>query len=116
VAKKPKVAKPKKKTTAELMAAIATAMDSGEYYFSDHGEKRSASRKKVNDLEVIKILQDDDKWHEAKKDKFEPGYTDWNYHIRGKNSDGDAIRIALSFDKEGMPIITVINLDEADNE
>ena len=114
--KKSKPVKPIKKTTEKLMTAISGAMTTGEYYFSDHGEKRSKTRKNVNDLEVIKILNGDDKWHEARKDKYEIGKNDWNYHIRGKNSDGDPIRIAVSFDKHGMPIITVINLNEADNE
>lgn len=116
MAKKVKAAKPTKKTTDELMEAINKAMASGTYYFTDHGDKRSKTRKKVSDLEVIKILEGNDKWHEAKKDKYQKGSIDWNYHIRGKNTDGDQIRIALSFDKDGMPIITVINLDEAENE
>jgi hypothetical protein len=108
--------RPSKKTTVELMRAIEDAITRGEYYFTDHGEKRSRARKKVNDLEVIKILSGNDKWHEAVKDKFVRNSNDWNYHIRGINSDGDQIRIVISFDREGMPIITVINLDEEDDE
>lgn len=94
------------------MLAIGQAMRTGNYYFSEHGYDRSKTRKKVNDLEVIKILKGNEKWHEAKKDKYESGNSDWNYHIRGKNTDGDKIRIVISFDVGGMPIITVINLDE----
>jgi hypothetical protein len=116
LAKTIKAVKPQKKTTEELIDAIDKAMTSGEYYFTDHGDKRSKTRKKVNDLEVVKILVGDNKWHEANKDKYERNRKDWNYHIRGKNSDGDQIRIAVSFDNNGMPIITVINLDEAENE
>ena len=116
MAKKGKAVKPIKKTTDQLMEAISKAMLSGTYYFTDHGDKRSKTRKKVNDLEIIKILKSNDKWHEAKKDKYEKGNADWNYHIRGKNINGDQIRIVISFDKDGMPIITVINLDEAENE
>ena len=67
MAKKVKAAKPTKKTTDELMEAINKAMASGTYYFTDHGDKRSKTRKKVSDLEVIKILEGNDKWHEAKK-------------------------------------------------
>ena len=116
MAKKSSTVKPVKKNTEELIVAISEAMTKGEYYFTDHGEKRSKTRKKVNDLEVIKILNEKDKWHEANKDKYVKGKHDWNYHVRGKNSDGDQIRIAISFDKDGMPIITVINLDEDQNE
>lgn len=114
--KKSKVLKPYKKTTTELFTEINTALNNGEYYFTDHGDRRSKSRKKVTDLEVIKILRGTDKWHEGAKDKYERNKRDWNYHIRGKNSDGDHIRIAVSFDEEGMPIITVINLDEVEDE
>lgn len=116
MAKKRKAVKPIKKTTDELMEDISKAMSLRTYYFTDHGDKRSKTREKVSDLEIIKILESDDKWHEAKKDKYDKGSTDWNYHIRGKNTNGDQIRIAISFDKDGMPIITVINLDEAENE
>ena len=116
MAKRIKVSKPNKKNTEELFAAIRLAILNGEYYFTDHGHIRSKNRKKVNDLEVLKILYGTDKWHENSKDKFENNKRDWNYHIRGKNSDGDHIRIAISFDEDGMPIITVINLDEVEND
>lgn len=104
--------KPVKKTTVELFEAIKHSLENGEYYFSDHGDVRSKTRKNVNDLEVVKILEGDDKWHEAGKDKYVKGHKDWNYHIRGRNSDEDQIRIAISFDESGMVVITVINLDE----
>lgn len=111
----PKMAKkkkPNKKSTEELFGAIETAVKNAEYYFTDHGEMRSATRRKVTDQEVIRILEKKDKWHEKTKDKYVDGAADWNYHIRGKNTDGDNVRISISFDKYGMPIITVINLDE----
>lgn len=108
--------KPVKKTTAELFEAIDEALENIDYYFSDHGEKRSKSRRKVGDLEVIKILKSDERRHEAAKDKYEERNADWNYHIRGKNCDDERIRIALSFDEDGMVIITVINLDEEQYE
>jgi hypothetical protein len=108
--------RPTKKTTNELMKAISNAVNANEYYFTDHGDKRSKARKKVNDLEIIKILSGHDKWHETKRDKYVRNNNDWNYHVCGKNSDGDQIRIVISFDHDGMPIITVINLDEEKDE
>jgi hypothetical protein len=114
--KNKKSPKPNKKTTPELFSAINKAIIKGEYYFTDHGDRRSKTRKKVNDLEIIKILAGHDKWHESAKDKYEKYKSDWNYHIRGKNIDGDQIRIVISFDQDGMPIITVINLDEVEND
>lgn len=108
--------KPAKKTTEELFDAIDEALKTKNYYFSDHGEKRSKTRRKVDDLQVVKILKSANRSHEARKDKYEKGYEDWNYHIRGKNCEEDDIRIAVSFDEDGMVIITVINLDEDDDE
>ena len=60
--------KPVKKTTVELFEAIKHSLENGEYYFSDHGDVRSKTRKNVSDLEVVKILEGNDKWHEAVKD------------------------------------------------
>ena len=101
-----------KKSTDELFAAIEKAIINGDYYFTDHGEMRSVTRRKVTDEEVIKILGGKNKWHEKSKDKFVQGQADWNYHIRGKNTDDEKVRIVLSFNDYGMPIITVINLDK----
>lgn len=114
--KKNEIIKPKKKTSVELFLEIDNSLKSGNYYFTDHGDRRSKTRKTVNDIEIIKILSGSDKWHEAVKDKYEKNRDDWNYHIRGKNTDGDQIRIVVSFDEDGMPIITVVNLDEEENE
>ena len=44
------------------------------------------------------------------KDKFQPGYDDWNYCIEGLSLDGEKIRIIVSFLEKLMPIITVIKL------
>ncbi len=116
MAKSDNAVTPTKKTTAELMLAIKQAINSGDYYFTDHGEFRSKTRRMVNDLEIIRILKSNNKWHEARRDKFEIGNQDWNYHIRGINADGDSIRIVISFDENGMTILTVINLDEKEHE
>jgi hypothetical protein len=110
------VQKPKKKTTRELFAAIQKALEERRYYFTDHGLERSRTRRKVNDLEVLRILRSSQKKHVAQKDKFERSQRDWNYHISGLNSDDESILIALSFDQAGMAIITVINLNEGDDE
>ena len=93
-----------KKTTVELFSSIENAINNLDYYFTDHGEMRSVSRKNVTDEEIIKILKGNAKWHEKKKDKYVEGESDWNYHIRGKNTDDKDIRIVISFDKYGMPI------------
>ncbi len=103
---------PVKKTTRELFEAIDLSLNTNNYYFTYHGKARSKSRKKVNDLEVLRILKSNGRRHEAIKDKLGMNRTDWNYHICGQNSDKDEVRISLSFDSGFMLIITVINLDE----
>ena len=80
--------------------------------FTEHAEQRSKQRKNVNDLQVLNILKSKTKKHNAVKDHYIEGHTDWNYHITGKNIHDEKIRIVLSFDVDLMLIITVINLDE----
>lgn len=106
------VKKPIKKRTQELFFFIERAIEKREYYFTDHGQMRSVTRQGVTDEEVIKTLEGNEKWHEKNKDKYQQGQRDWNYHIRGYNTDADRIRIVISFDELEMLIITVINLDE----
>lgn len=49
-------------------------------------------------------------WHEKKKDKYSPEYGSWNYAIRGSTVDKRELRIVVSFDENGMLVITVIDL------
>ncbi len=103
---------PIKKTTGELFEAIDLCLETNNYYFTSHADLRSKTRMSVNDLEVLRILKSKNRRHEARKDKLGMDQSDWNYHIRGKNSDNEEVRISLSFDQSLMLIITVINLDE----
>ena len=103
--------KPKKKTKPELFKSIETAIETGNYIFTEHGEFRSKQRKNVNDLQIINILKSKTKKHEAAKDYYQEGFADWNYHLTGKTLDNEKVRIVLSFDSNLMLIITVINLD-----
>ncbi len=104
--------KPEKKKTHELLIAIEEAIENKCYYFTPHALVRSEERKNVSALQVLKILKSASKYHEPKKDSFQESFQDWNYSIRGKSVDAEDIRIILSFDGNGMLIITVINLDE----
>ena len=112
MARKTQVTKPVKKSTQELFSKIEEAIKNTEYYFTEHGEMRSLTRKNVTDEEILRILEGKNKRHEKSKDKYEEGRVDWNYHITGRNTDDEAIRIVTSFDEFGMVIITVINLGE----
>ncbi len=101
-----------KKKTRELFAAIKNAIKNRNYYFTAHAVKRSKERKNVNQLQIIKILKSKSKYHESHKDHFNEDFKSWNYSIRGFSVDFEEIRIILSFDKNDMLIITVINLNE----
>ena len=104
--------KPKKKTKQELFKIIENSIDTRNYVFTEHGKLRSEQRKHVNDLQIINILKSKTKKHEAKRDRYEKGYSDWKYHITGRTVDNEEVRIVLSFNSDLMCIITVINLDE----
>jgi hypothetical protein len=106
------VKKPMKMNTQELYLFIERAIERRDYYFTDHGQIRSITRQGVTDEEVLTILEGKEKWHEKYKDKYQQGQQDWNYHLRGYNTDGERIRIVISFDEYEMLVITVINLDE----
>ena len=76
----------KKKTRQELFDCIETAIKTGNYILTEHGEYRSKQRKNVNDLQIINILKSKTKKHEAAKDYYQEGYADLNYHILSKRS------------------------------
>ena len=48
--------------------------------------------------------------HGKKKDKFDDLHQAWNYSVRGKTVDRRNLRIIVSFDENGMLIITAIEL------
>lgn len=100
--------KPSKKTKLELFKGIEQAIDNKNYVFTQHGEIRSKQR--LNDEQVIRILRDRRKKHDAARDYYSAGYPDWNYHIQGNTIDNQPIRIVVSFEENSMLIITVINL------
>ena len=58
--------------------------------------------------EILYVLKNG---HQKKrKDKFDEFYKVWNYAVRGKTLDRRELRIAVSLDKNGMLIITAIDL------
>ncbi len=50
-------------------------------------------------------------WHEKAKDQYDVQNKAWNYAIRGKTVDTRELRVVVSFDEEGLLIITVIDLE-----
>lgn len=108
--------KPPKKTKLELFQCIEQAIENKNYVFTQHGEIRSKQRKHVNHEQVIRILKDKHKKHDAARDYYQEGHPDWNYHIQGKTVDNQPVRMVVSFDENWLLIITVINLAEEEHE
>ncbi len=46
-------------------------------------------------------------YHEKQKTSFDEVFQVWKYAVRGKTLDGFDIRIIITFDEDGMLIITV---------
>ena len=61
-------------------------------------------------LEVKQVLRAGH--HEKRKDEFKEDHQAWSYSIRGKTIDKKELRVAVTFDKNNMLIITVIDLSK----
>ena len=68
------------------------------------------NERKITRPELLFVLKNG--FHEKAKDKFEIRYQAWNYSIRGATVDGRKLRVIVSFDENGMLIITAIALNE----
>lgn len=104
--------KPTKKTDAEIWILINEKIKDVNYIFVDHAEQRKAERD-VSDLTVINILENNGNARRKRnksKDKYQPGYLDWNYCIEGYDQDNKKIRVIISFNSSDMLIITVIRI------
>lgn len=92
----------------DLLEVIRNHIENGNFIDTRHAELRKKQRK-ILTRDVVYILMNG--FHEKKKDKFDAYYQSWNYAIRGKlKSEGREIRVIISFDEEGMLIITAIEL------
>ena len=72
-----------------------------------HGNERQRERQ-ITRPEIFFVLRHGH--HEKKKDKFDAHYSAWNYSVQGKTVDRRELRIIVSFDENGMLIITAIEL------
>jgi hypothetical protein len=54
-------------------------------------------------------------WHEKARDRYEDEFSAWSYAVRGKSTDGRALRVVISFetDEQGelLLLVTTIDLD-----
>ena len=89
------------------MEQVREALSSGMYKDVVHAQKRQTERQ-ITRPEYTYVLKNG--YHEAKKDEFKEEHDAWNYSIRGHTVDKRDIRVAVSFDEEGLLIITTIEV------
>lgn len=99
----------KKKKYLNVLDKAKKAILTGKYIYTGHAQDRLQQRD-VTRLEVKQIIKNGH--HEKKKDQFDDTLNEWNYSIKGKTIDQRKLRVIISFDKNGMLIITIIDLDK----
>jgi hypothetical protein len=99
---------PRKAKIGNLLAVVRAAVETGEYRDTTHSLVRQSGRA-ITGPEMEYVLKTG--YHESSKDTFEEAYDEWNYAIRGRTLDKRDLRIVVSFDMDGMLIITAIDLD-----
>jgi hypothetical protein len=92
---------------SNVLSKVRDCLEVGKYRYVGHANQRLQERS-VTRLEVKQALKKG--YHEKRKDEFKEEHYVWNYSIRGKTIDGRELRVALSFDKSGMLVVTVIDL------
>jgi hypothetical protein len=92
-----------------LISLVQRSLSNGDYVFTGHANQRLQHRE-VTRLEVKQVLKSG--FHEKRKDKYDDTYGSWNYSISGKTLDMRALRIVISFDEDGMLIVTVIDISK----
>lgn len=91
-----------------LLQKIKDAINSGQYRDAVHATERSIERE-ITRPEYLYVLKNGR--HEKSKDKFKQEYNSWNYAIRGKTLDERELRVVISFEENGLLVITVIDLE-----
>ncbi|MFN8672350.1 MAG: DUF4258 domain-containing protein [Candidatus Sericytochromatia bacterium] len=103
---KKKLKRPEKEPN--LLLKIKEAINSGNYRDVTHALERSIERA-ITRAEYLYVLKNGR--HEKKKDEFKEEYNNWNYAIRGKTLDEKELRVIVSFEENGLLVITVIDLE-----
>lgn len=90
-----------------ILKKIRQRSASGIYFVVGHALERMNQRN-IGDPEIRFILMHG--FREPQRDKYIMEYKTWNYAITGKTFEERRLRIIVSFDKNDMLIITVIDL------
>ena len=105
-----KIQKPERPTKhPDLLVEIRSAVKSGNYLDVVHAQQRSTERS-ITRPEYEWVLMNG--WHEKAKDAYQERYKNWNYAIRGKTVDDRELRVVVSFEENGLLIITLIDLED----
>lgn len=91
----------------ELFSKIRECIEKGLYRQSRHAIDRQIERE-IDLPDVLYVLKSG--YHEKQKTSFDEIFHTWKYAIRGKTLDSVDIRIIMSFDEDGMLIITVMRV------
>ena len=70
-----------------------------------HALERQDERR-INRPEILYVLKHGH--HEKSKDTFSEFHHSWNYSVRGETVDRRELRVIVSFDEDGMLIITAL--------
>lgn len=91
----------------KLREKICECIKNDKYRQTLHALHRESERSidLVDALYVLKTGR-----HEKNKTSFDDIFQTWKYAIRGWTLDREDIRVIVSFDSEGMLIITVIKI------
>ena len=103
------MAKKRPSKITDLLSNIKKAVNSGEYLDVTHAQDRSRERN-ITRPEYEYVLKNG--FHERSRDEYMEKYKAWNYAVRGHTIDGRDIRVVVSFDDNGMLILTVIDLEK----
>jgi len=90
-----------------LLDAVRQCIDRGHYFDTRHATDRQSERS-ISRTEIIYVLKNGR--HEKSKDQYQERFKAWNYAIRGRTVDRRDIRVIVSFDADGMLIITAIEI------
>jgi hypothetical protein len=89
------------------MDEIRACIKVGRFLDTRHAFERQDERR-ITRPEILYVLKNGH--HEKQKDRLEALYQTWSYSVRGKTVDRRELGIIVSFDENGMLIITAIEL------
>lgn len=94
-----------------VLKIAQNCIETGRYKPTFHAECRQKERD-ITLLDALNVIING--YRELKHDQFKEEWGDWNYAIKGESLQGDTLRVIISFDKDFLLIITVINLVKRD--